>query len=581
MEFTEYLCGAKTDLIGTEIGWEVGNMRTMARNVLAMTKPVVLTNLVQNGDFSNMVAGWNKSDKTGLSAGEFGGICTKAPGAPNAFRMQQNLNFISEHSYYIRCNYFKQGAAGTASPHIAAMQSTAIDSSVAFTINTFANNNSVQSLSAIVEATADAYALAVVSTQTGDWKNFTAGGFLVVDITDLPAEFTLSYIESIMKRFPDEWFDGSVDPWLDRTIVTLPDLPRVEPIFIGNPFSKTAYANNVWDMQLFDGKIYMGHGNSSNSPPEPNAGSIDVISYNLSTELFDNEYTVVEEQIDIYKVLNGKLYIPGHDPIGSGVSFYYLEDGSWVKNTTISGGIHMFDMAYYDSKIFAALGATSVNFVVSSTENDLSTWFDHSNAPDPEWNLGTPRVYTLFEFDGKLFASGNFNKLYPEINEFLIIETGQEETTLDISFDTMFPGMPSSDYIKIVKPMNVGATLLYIMGQTYNDQQFIPLSLMKMSVLGTSTAIELPDGALPVDILSRDATTYVLTYRKYSNNLYDVIVYSTTDLSNWSEVLRFSYETFARSFEEVSGDFYFGMGSYASVLPSSIGNILKVESEQY
>lgn len=28
---------------------------------------------------------------------------------------------------------------------------------------------------------------------------------------------------------------------------------------LGSPFKKAAYARNVWDMQLFGGKIYLGH----------------------------------------------------------------------------------------------------------------------------------------------------------------------------------------------------------------------------------------------------------------------------------------------------------------------------------
>lgn len=46
--------------------------------------------------------------------------------------------------------------------------------------------------------------------------------------------------------------------------------PSVE--YLGNSFSKDNYANNVWDMQVFDGRIYLGHGNSSNKGPNQNAG---------------------------------------------------------------------------------------------------------------------------------------------------------------------------------------------------------------------------------------------------------------------------------------------------------------------
>jgi hypothetical protein len=50
---------------------------------------------------------------------------------------------------------------------------------------------------------------------------------------------------------------------------------------LGNPFSKDAYARNVWDMQVYEESIYLGHGNSSNYGPSANAGPVDVIKYNL------------------------------------------------------------------------------------------------------------------------------------------------------------------------------------------------------------------------------------------------------------------------------------------------------------
>jgi hypothetical protein len=46
---------------------------------------------------------------------------------------------------------------------------------------------------------------------------------------------------------------------------------------LGNPFTaKPTYARNVWDMQVFNGRLYFGHGNASNLNPSPNAGPINV-----------------------------------------------------------------------------------------------------------------------------------------------------------------------------------------------------------------------------------------------------------------------------------------------------------------
>jgi len=58
---------------------------------------------------------------------------------------------------------------------------------------------------------------------------------------------------------------------------------------LGNPFTKSTYAKNVWDMQVFNGSIYLGHGNSSNYAPAANAGPIDVILFQKNIPLTKNK----------------------------------------------------------------------------------------------------------------------------------------------------------------------------------------------------------------------------------------------------------------------------------------------------
>lgn len=124
---------------------------------------------------------------------------------------------------------------------------------------------------------------------------------------------------------------------------------------LGSPFKKAAYARNVWDMQLFGGKIYLGHGNSSNNAPVPNAGPVPIYYWDLAQNKFsvqDVTYTnpatgkvttnvyVMDEQIDTFKVLNGELYIPGHDsrvPGWAYGNFYRLNGDHWDQYMNIPG----------------------------------------------------------------------------------------------------------------------------------------------------------------------------------------------------------------------------------------------------
>src|SRR5215207_664985 len=63
---------------------------------------------------------------------------------------------------------------------------------------------------------------------------------------------------------------------------------------LGNPFAVPAgYARNVWDMQAFAGRVYVGHGDSRD-----NAGPIPIWSLDPATGAALEEFLTSEEQVD-------------------------------------------------------------------------------------------------------------------------------------------------------------------------------------------------------------------------------------------------------------------------------------------
>ena len=67
---------------------------------------------------------------------------------------------------------------------------------------------------------------------------------------------------------------------------------------------------------------------------------------------------VNDEQIARFRVIGGKLMVPGHDPkqpwsLGN---FYVLGKAGWRKVCALSGGIHCYDLAGHDGALFAAMG---------------------------------------------------------------------------------------------------------------------------------------------------------------------------------------------------------------------------------
>jgi len=69
---------------------------------------------------------------------------------------------------------------------------------------------------------------------------------------------------------------------------------------------------------------------------------------------------------------------------------------------------------------------------------------------------------------------------------------------------------------------------------------------------------------------------YALASTQPSATSTRVHVFATRDLMSFSEVCFFDAGTFARSFEMLEGDFYFGLGCDPELLHPHTGRILRV-----
>jgi hypothetical protein len=73
--------------------------------------------------------------------------------------------------------------------------------------------------------------------------------------------------------------------------------------------------------------------------------------------------------------------------------------------------------------------------------------------------------------------------------------------------------------------------------------------------------IPLPENSVPTDILLKDNRVLILTHRKLEVGFENIVIQSS-DARSWKETLRFSSSSFARSFEFLNAQFYFGLGCY-------------------
>ncbi|WP_190275774.1 hypothetical protein [Thiorhodovibrio frisius] len=331
------------------------------------------------------------------------------------------------------------------------------------------------------------------------------------------------------------------------------------------------------------GRIYLGAGNSSNRGPAANAGRVPIIAYDPALATFVTEGEVAEEQIDLYRVLDGQLYIPGHDATQNWDwgNFYRRGDkGEWKKYRTIPGALHVYDIVLHGKRLHAALGIRGAAAVASS-ENGGSDWSIQA--------LGRGRVYALLSIGGELFAIKTFRQTrIPRPGIARLMPGNGFQPVFGYTKERVFPRTDFTDnQARMTRLTPVGDDVLYLGADVHNDHQIQPFGLY-LAILREGqldfVRIGLPEELTPRDLLLRGDQVYLLaSATKGSVTRNQVLAVEIDQLSKekrpkilglltslysptedaghpWRRILVFDYPTFARSFEEMNGDFYFGMG---------------------
>ena len=374
---------------------------------------------------------------------------------------------------------------------------------------------------------------------------------------------------------------------------------------LGNPFMQrfpaSPYPRNVWDMEVFQERLYFGHGNSNNEPPSPNAGPIEVWFYDEEIALFGYDYVVQEEQIDKYVVDNGRLYIPGHDPReGQQTSnIYFYEGDEWTRRGTLHNALHVYDIAVHREQLFVSVGVgTRSTAVVASSSDDALSWTMYSLAM-PDERVGIIRGWELFEVGDDLVVSvvpayalqvvrdsaGDFVETHVDQLTSTLYHLEENEAGpqfVELSAD-LFAGLSNTSDVfpsgRVVRPVQFRNVTVYIGAKTYTDHNWTPFGLFSVDASYNVRILPLESDMQPWDLLVDADTLYVLLFGPQLTGESAISILATCDLVDWHEVLRFSSSTFARSFALYNNDFYFGLGTQASPLSSNAGDILRVQNQ--
>ena len=382
-------------------------------------------------------------------------------------------------------------------------------------------------------------------------------------------------------------------PSLPGTSIALAAPARLSAVQnLGNPFlgKRNVYARNVWDMQSYGGKIYLGHGDSAR-----NSGRTPVFSLDPHSGQFTNEFTTTSEQVDEFFPIGGELYTLDHDPVGTNNGNLYCTDGGdWCIKENISGAVHEYSLVEHSGALFVG-GSSGTNGSSVWRNSGGNNWHgtltgemeldeSYKKLLPSNFKLWGERAFLLLEVKGKLYAvrqgwlSGD---LEGKPGFFRFDETRGQFEQSPVSGATLSGGLNIGNlfevrYKRLVK-LDDGSVLTLLV-KSINDHQWDPVSLMHVSAIapGGVAALALPDNAKPYDILRRGNLVYVCAFdASHGQNVVFSLPASNVGRAP-TEVLRFDAPTFARSFEEAGGDFYFGLGCDQSPTPAQTGEIWKV-----
>jgi hypothetical protein len=184
------------------------------------------------------------------------------------------------------------------------------------------------------------------------------------------------------------------------------ELLELETLGIPSSSDRTE-ARRISELRLHAGRLYVGTGDAV-----VNTGPADVISLDLATGKFAREFTVDDEAVYRYRVLDGRLVVPGPDATESWDfgNVYVREESGWTKHRTLPRAVHVNDVLAHGGLWFATTGTwvelpEGTRFftgAIFASADRGATW--HPEYISPAYANRVYRVDSLVVFRNRLCA---------------------------------------------------------------------------------------------------------------------------------------------------------------------------------
>ena len=180
-------------------------------------------------------------------------------------------------------------------------------------------------------------------------------------------------LEQVDPELPDASSEESAACTIDTCTFAAPELwskpvaDYIQAASDGLQVDSMELHRSIDDLMVFEDRLYFGYGDAT-----LNAGRVVDIQVRYFSEtggpqpLVDFEKTT-EEELEHYRRFGDSLYIPGVDATEDqflGNVFVRPQGGSWTRQRSVQGGVHVHDVAVFGSELYAC----------GSGALDLETW---------------------------------------------------------------------------------------------------------------------------------------------------------------------------------------------------------------
>ncbi len=336
-------------------------------------------------------------------------------------------------------------------------------------------------------------------------------------------------------------------------------------------------ARAVWDMQIFDGKLFIAAGDYINDK-----GPIELIAYNFASEEYTTHGTLDDEQICKFKIIDKTLFIPGTDPKGYPYygSIYTLDPGAKKLDAkkNVPEGVNCFDICRSGGLLFAATGTDIGGTCPVCVSGDWGKSFEQLSFKKDGVTVnkvtlsdkdgafaGRCRAFNIFEYSGRVFCTFDI-KDNDEYDGLYVYNENENCFEYYSEISGIFGDTVNCRYLIHNGSMTVCNTQdIYILNKTLSEY----------------TVLErLSKNERACDMLEKDGELFILSSEKTDGEYMIRLRRITAKNTEPETVCSFTYPTPFLSMEYYGGSFYLGAAYDETDISPMCGRILKITTTQ-